>query len=177
MEWLNEPPSWEATGDLVTVFSGAKTDFWRKTHDGEVRDNGHFYSDRVTGDFRAEVLIQGEYRDLYDQAGLMVRVDETTWLKCGIELVKGVQHVSAVVTREFSDWSVVPLPGKPAGVWIRVTRHEGTFEVRYALGPSGETLLRQAFLTTRPSVSVGIMSASPTGGGFPTRFQGFCLHV
>ena len=35
-------------------------------------------------------------------------------MKCGIELVDGVQHASVVVTREYSDWSVVPLPRRPA---------------------------------------------------------------
>jgi len=34
MEWLNEPPSWHAQGDTLTVTAGPKTDFWRKTHYG-----------------------------------------------------------------------------------------------------------------------------------------------
>ena len=33
----------------------------------------------------------------------MVRLDEANWLKCGIEFVEGVQQVSAVVTRDYSD--------------------------------------------------------------------------
>jgi regulation of enolase protein 1 (concanavalin A-like superfamily) len=177
MEWLNEPPTWEPTSDVITVVSGAKTDFWRRTHDGGVRDSGHFYHQPVSGDFDVEVLVAGEYRDLYDQAGLMVRLDETTWLKCGVELVNQVQQASAVVTREYSDWSVVPLPDNPPEVRVRVTRHEGTFEVHYSVGAGAQTLLRQAFLTEAPTVSVGLMCASPTGEGFSTRFRGFGLRA
>ena len=70
MRWLNEPPSWKDTGDEIAVVSGAQTDFWRRTHDGGLRDSGHFYHRTVEGDFQAEVRISGHYRDLYDQAGL-----------------------------------------------------------------------------------------------------------
>ena len=177
MEWLNEPPSWETAGDVITVVSGAKTDFWRRTHDGGVRDTGHFYHRPVTGDFRAEVQVAGEYRDLYDQAGLMVRLDETTWLKCGIELVNGVQQASVVLTREYSDWSVVPLPTNPPAVGVRVTRHGGTFEVHYSAGGEPQTLLRQAFLTDSPTVHVGVAAASPTGNGFSIRLRGLRIQI
>ena len=43
MEWLNEPPAWEVRGDTLTVSAGPKTDFWRTTHSGFVRDNGHLW--------------------------------------------------------------------------------------------------------------------------------------
>ena len=55
----------------MTVSGG--TDFWRKTHYGFIRDNGHFGYVAVQGDFSAEVKVMGGYRDLYDQAGLMLR--------------------------------------------------------------------------------------------------------
>jgi regulation of enolase protein 1 (concanavalin A-like superfamily) len=177
MEWLNEPPSWKTTGDVLTVVSGAKTDFWRKTHDGGVRDTGHFYHRPVRGDFRAEVQVTGEYADLYDQAGLMVRLDAATWLKCGVEFVNGVQQASVVVTREYSDWSVVPLPESPPSVQVRVARHGGTIEVHYSVEGDPETLLRQAFLTDSATVSVGVMTASPTGGGFKARLGGWRIHT
>ena len=30
----------------------------------------------------------------------------------------GVQQVSAVVTREYSNWAIVPLPSNPAAIWL-----------------------------------------------------------
>ena len=109
MTWLNEPRNWKQENDHLSVFADSHTDFWRKTHYGFVRDNGHFYYETIAGNFEVETEFRGRYESLYDQAGVMVRLDETTWLKTGIEFVNGVHYLSAVVTRDYSDWSVVPL--------------------------------------------------------------------
>ncbi len=173
MEWYNEPPVWNLQGDTVTITSGQKTDFWRETHYGFIRDNGHFFYQAIKGDFIAEVKVSGEYHQLYDQAGIMVRLDEANWLKCGIEFVNGVQQVSAVVTRDYSDWSVVPLPQNPASIWMRVTRRGIAIEVQYSFDGEQYTMLRLGYLTPVETVSVGIMCASPEGNGFPMTFEGF----
>lgn len=174
MQWLNEPPSWQADGDAITAVAGPRTDFWRKTHDGGIRHNGHFYYQPVTGDLAAEVRLSAQYAALYDQAGLMVRLDEANWLKCGIELVDGVQYASTVVTRDWSDWSVLRL-GSPAAVWFRLTRRGPTIETHYSLDGEAYSILRQAHLTLEPTLQVGIMLASPTGDGFPATFEGLTV--
>jgi regulation of enolase protein 1 (concanavalin A-like superfamily) len=176
VEWYNEPPVWKVEGNLITVQAAGKTDFWRKTHDGGIRDSGHFYAQTVSGDFEAEVTFTAGYRDLYDQAGLMVRADETTWLKCGIELFNGVQQASAVVTRDFSDWSVVPLRPTPPSIHFVVRRHGATVEVAYTLPGGEEALLRQATLSNAPALQVGIMCCAPTGDGFTARFEGLRIR-
>jgi uncharacterized protein len=109
MQWLNEPAHWSISGNQIIVRTSPKTDFWRITHYGFIRDNGHFYFDQINTDFVVEVDIRGSYKDLYDQAGIMIRSDENHWIKAGIEYVDGVQHLSAVVTHGYSDWSVTPL--------------------------------------------------------------------
>jgi len=109
MTWLNEPSKWNAEGDSLSLTTDPKTDFWRKTHYGFIRDNGHFFYETVSGEFVVETEFEGNYHALYDQAGLMIRADETTWLKTGIEFVESVRYISAVVTRDYSDWSVVKL--------------------------------------------------------------------
>jgi regulation of enolase protein 1 (concanavalin A-like superfamily) len=174
MEWLNEPPAWHQAGDVLTVTAGARTDFWRKTHDGGVRDSGHFYHRTVSGDFTAQVKVSGAYAALYDHAGLMVRLNEQTWLKCGIEFVDGVQQASAVVTHDWADWSVLPLPNPPA-IWLRVSRQGATVEVRYSLDGANYTMIRQAYLTEAPALMVGPMMAAPSGDGFEATFEGFAI--
>ncbi|MBD2020999.1 DUF1349 domain-containing protein [Leptolyngbya sp. FACHB-36] len=173
MQWYNKPPAWQEQADGIRVTTGAKTDFWRKTHYGFIRDNGHFYYQTVTGDFTAEVKITGQYQVLYDQAGLMVRENELTWLKCGIEYVEDVQNVSAVVTREFSDWSVVPLSQPPTSLWLRVQRRAEAIEVHYSLDGHQHQLLRLAYLTSAAALQVGLMAASPQGEGCQITFEGF----
>ena len=174
MQWYNEPSTWQVQGDKITITSESKTDFWRH-HYGFVRDNGHFFYQQVQG-FIVEVKVSGEYRDLYDQAGVMVRLDQFNWIKCGIELVEGVQQVSAVVTRNYSDWSVVPLPQNPASLWLRVTRHDTAIVVQYSLDQKQYTMHRMAYLTPVESVSVGVMCASPEGNGFSVTFEKFKIQ-
>ena len=65
--------------------------------------DGHFRFDTVHRDFELEVTIAGDYRDQYDQAGLMVRTDDEHWIKCDIELVDDRELVSAVVTNRPSE--------------------------------------------------------------------------
>ena len=176
MLWLNEPPIWQITGSTIDVTAGGGTDFWRKTHYGFTRDSGHFGYEVVEGDFVATVKVSGQYHELYDQAGLMLRSSATHWLKCGIEYVHGVQYVSAVVTNDFSDWSVAPLPQNPPSIWLRVTRQAEAVEVHYALDGATYTLLRIAYLAPAAAMQAGIMCAAPDGGGFAVRFEGFELH-
>ncbi len=176
MKWLNEPKQWTEQDEVVTLNADPKTDFWRLTHDGLVRNNGHFYYQDVEGDFRCEVTLEGSYRDLYDHAGLMLRLDDTTWLKCGVEFVDGIQQASVVVTRNFSDWSVVTMINHPKSVRLRLERGEGTVTTSYALENEEYTMLRQSYLTEAHTLQMGMMCAAPKGGGFPATFRDFSIQ-
>ncbi|PHJ60119.1 hypothetical protein VF14_11850 [Nostoc linckia z18] len=176
MKWYNKPQTWNIQDGTIKITSSQNTDFWRKTFHGYIRDNGHFYCKQVSGDFTAQVKISGEYKEQYDQAGLMVRLDETNWLKCGIELIDNVQHVIAVVTHDYSDVSLVPMLDNPAAIWMRVNRRGSALQVFYSLERENYTMFRMAYLTLVETVSVGIMCASPNGNGFPVNFEEFNIE-
>jgi regulation of enolase protein 1 (concanavalin A-like superfamily) len=173
MQWYNEPPSWSAEDGHIEVRAAGGTDFWRKTHYGFVRDNGHFGYVEVEGDFTAEVEVRGAYHELYDQAGLMLRVDAEHWIKTGIEYVHGLQYVSAVVTNEFSDWSVAPLHDNPAAIFLRVVRKAEAVEIFYSFDGAEYTLLRIGYLLPSETTAVGVMCAAPDGDGFGVTFAAF----
>jgi hypothetical protein len=172
MEWLNEPPRWSEQDGALCVVTGDKTDFWRTTHYGFVRDSGHFRFERVRGDFTAEVTVSGDYRELYDQAGLMLRLDAEHWLKAGIEYVEGRRMLSAVVTREFSDWSTVPAFEAPDPLRLRLSRHGSAVRVEWA-SAAGFAMLRLAYLPERAAALVGPMCCSPERAGLEVRFADF----
>jgi uncharacterized protein len=176
MDWYNEPPKWAVDENTITIHTGPDTDFWRITHYDFIRDTGHFYYQRQSGDFLAEVKITGAYAVLYDQAGLMVRVDEKNWVKCGIEYVDGVQQASAVVTREFSDWSILPLAHNPASFWLRLKRQGAALEIQYAGDGEHYQMLRLAYLLPVETVDVGLMCASPQGPGFSVTFENLTIQ-
>jgi uncharacterized protein len=175
MNWYNEPSNWSEQANQLKVTAEAKTDFWRKTHYGFIRDNGHFYYQEVSGNFELKVKISGQYRSLYDQAGLMVRIDESTWLKCGIEFVNGVQQASAVVTHDFSDWSIIPLPDNPSALWLKLTRQVEAIEIEYSRDGETYSLLRLTYLPEVSPIQVGVMCAAPDGDGFEVTFQDYEL--
>jgi hypothetical protein len=177
--WYNPPSALQSqAADAALTFSvGAKTDYWRVTRHDFIKDDAPFYYQHVTGDFVATVKVTGQYAALYDQAGLMVRENAETWLKCGIEYLDGVQQASAVITRHFSDWSVMPLADNPTSVWVRVERTGSAFEVYVSRDGSAFTLIRQGYLTETSTVQVGMMAAAPTGNGFDVTFEGFTLEL
>src|SRR5215831_3627334 len=175
MDWSHEPPRWHADGDILTFTTAAKTDFWRSPDGATVTNNGHFSGQAVSGNFQAQVKVIGSYHDLYDQAGLMLRLDDANWLKCGIEFYEGQQHVSAVVTRDYSDWALVPLPPNPAALWLRLKREGTDIQIHYSLDGATYHLLRHAYFPLAEQLQVGVMAASPQGNGFEVRFEGFSL--
>ena len=173
--WRNPPPFFERRGETLVVRTGEKTDFWNRTFYGFKHGNGHLLAHPVRGDFSAIAEFTADYRNLYDQAGVMIFVDDRTWLKAGAEFTDGALHFSVVATREDqSDWSMMPLPGVAAGetVTMRVTRHGGAIRVQLRVGTDWR-LARLAFLPMPETVEVGPMCCSPTGVGLEVRFTRF----
>ena len=174
MQWLNEPGEWNALSKGLCARAVAETDFWRKTHDSGIRHNGHYFFNSVAGDFMAQVKFTGEYNSQYDQAGLMVRIDERTWLKCGIEFLDGKQYASSVVTRDYSDWSIAPV-SDPLAIWMQCERNGATFTVRYSVDGTKYEMIRQSFLTDETEQQLGMMLAAPKGNGFNVLFEDYLI--
>ncbi|MEQ8675303.1 MAG: DUF1349 domain-containing protein [Aggregatilineales bacterium] len=175
MNWYNEPKIWaEKDGKLIVTTAG-KTDYWRVTLHDFIKDDASFYYQTVMGDFTASVKVTGDYATLYDQAGLMVRENEMIWMKCGIEYLEGVQQASAVITRDFSDWSIVPLADNPVSIWIRAQRKGSAIEVSFSRDGDTFTLIRQGYLSAKAELQVGMMCAAPQGDGFDVTFEDFVL--
>lgn len=172
--WLNEPKAWSGDARRLALRTDGATDFWRKTFYGFERDSGHAFLTPVEGDFTASVTVSGRYEELYDQAGLMLRLDAANWIKCGIEFTDGLMHFSVVVTRGVSDWSVIPLHGvsPEAPLSVRLTRHDDAVRVQFRFG---DTPWQMARLCLFPAVSafVGMAACSPEREGFEAMFSDF----
>jgi regulation of enolase protein 1 (concanavalin A-like superfamily) len=171
--WLNEPPSWNADGGVLTLTTGRRTDFWQHTFYGFKRDDGHAWLKPVSGDFTASAVVTGAYERLYDQAGLMLRIDATHWVKTGIEYTDGLMHFSVVVTNGVSDWSVIPLDGATPrdALHVRLTRHDDAVRVQYRI--SGAASWQMARLAPFPAdpAEVGVTACSPERAGFRASFR------
>ncbi|GIH24437.1 hypothetical protein Aph01nite_27470 [Acrocarpospora phusangensis] len=172
MDWINEPNSWTAADDTLTVHVDPKTDLWQQTHYGYSFDNAPMYGRTVEGDLRVTVTFDADYAEQYDQAGAILRIDEKNWIKAGVEFVDGALQISVVVTREVSDWSVQPAPGSPSSVTIDLHREGDAVTVRYGLdGAEPTNMIRLAYFPPQVPALAGAMAAAPVGKGFEVRFS------
>jgi regulation of enolase protein 1 (concanavalin A-like superfamily) len=170
VEWLNEPAQWSAADGVLTVTADGGTDFWRTTHYGFVRDSGHVYGDQVDSDFDLLVRVRGAYADQYDQAGVMVRVDDQHWLKTGVEYVDGRARFSTVVTLGYSSWTVSDLPYGADELGLQLARRGDAVEVRYGVDGGEADLAAVVYLPPGRPAFAGAMCAAPDGGGFQVTF-------
>ncbi len=144
--WLNEPAALAAaTGARSTVDHRPGDRFLaRDPYYGFTRDTGHFFGFETAGDFTAELRIEAQYRELYDQAGLMVRLSDAEWIKAGIELSDGKPTASSVLTLGKSDWATAAFAGDAADFRMRVTIKAGA--LRLQLSSDGKVLAADAAL-------------------------------
>ena len=152
-------------------------DFWKKTFYGYITDNGHFFYLETAGDFTFQARVNGQYAALYDQAGLMVRLDAGNWMKCGTEFFDGRRHASVVFTRDFSDWSTMPDLSDTAEIWRKAVRKKDSIETLCSLDGQKFTSVRQGYFAPGGKVHVGIMCAAPEGPGFEATFSDLKLDT
>jgi regulation of enolase protein 1 (concanavalin A-like superfamily) len=173
--WLNEPSEWSVGADQLVVVTNRGTDFWRETHYGFTRDSGHFFGCETDGAFTATLRVRARYEALYDQAGIMVRPDQSTWLKAGIELSDGEALLGSVLTLGRSDWATGPFRGDASDFWIRVTVAQGVLRLQASGDGRRWPLARLCPFPSAARYRVGPMCCTPERAGLQVVFSDFTL--
>lgn len=173
--WLNTPPEWRLEKGALVMTTGERTDFWRETFYGFIRDSGHFLALPAGPSFTATLRVRGAFSALYDQAGLMVRLDATRWVKAGVERVDEANQLSVVVTDGRSDWSMARPFTVGDDFRVRVTLAEGALRVQASGDGVVWPLLRLAPFPAAEAYEVGPMACTPERGGLTVRFSEFEL--
>lgn len=173
--WLNAPGRWRAQDGRLEIVTDNATDFWRETHYGFTRDNGHFLGFPTTEAFTAELRIQGDFQALYDQAGLMVRLDAQHWVKAGIEFSDGHPMLSSVLTCGQSDWTTAPYAHDARDFRLRVTVANGVLRLQASSDGKLWPLMRLAPFPKARSYLVGPMACTPERAGLEVSFSAFRL--
>lgn len=170
-EWLNEPESRVDADGRLHLSAREGSDFWRRTSYGFERDSGHALLYPLPQDSAVEVTFRADFGHLYDQAGVLLRCDENTWIKTGIEFTDGLPHLSAVVTHGLSDWSTFPVP-EWAGreITMRVSRSGDAVTVRARVDAEPWVLIRLAPLAPTAVAGAGPFCAAPERSGLTVEF-------
>jgi regulation of enolase protein 1 (concanavalin A-like superfamily) len=173
--WLNEPKRWSTQGEGLRIVTDKATDFWCETHYGFTRDSGHFLGFPTADAFTAELRVQGDFHALYDQAGIMVRIDAHHWVKAGIELSDGRAMLASVLTDGRSDWATAPYEHDAGDFWVRATVANGVLRLQVSADGRLWPLMRLAPFAKATSYLVGPMACTPERTGLNVTFPTFRL--
>jgi regulation of enolase protein 1 (concanavalin A-like superfamily) len=175
MDWFNEPSQWSESDGQIDIRADAHTDFWRITDYGYVRDNAHIYGESVSSDFDFEVRVEADYADQYDQAGVAIRVDESRWIKSGVEMYEGRLRFSTVITVDHSNWVIADLPKAFRTLNLQLTRRKDVVQIGYSVDDRALEMASVVYLEPGVAAFVGVMCAAPEGDGFSARFSDLTL--
>lgn len=183
LDWWNEPRRIECIpGVGLRVETQANTDFWQRTHYGFAADNGHVLGARLSVNFTLSTHVRFHPVHQYDQAGLLVRLSPTCWLKTSVEHEPdGPDRLGVVVTNAgWSDWSTQDAPASLRDVHLRIRRSTGDYFVDASFDGAAWTQLRIARLhedVAGATPLAGIYACSPRGQGFAAEFSFLALEV
>jgi len=177
LRWHCEPARWcVRPGErCLRIEPAAHTDFWQKTHYGFAADNGHFLAAPASGDFVLSTAVRFRPVHQYDQAGLMVRISPSCWLKTSVEYEPdGPSRLGVVVTnRGYSDWSTQAFDSRVREVHLRIRREAQDYLVDASGDGARWEQIRMAHLDEdRPGVTAlaGLYACSPKEAGFVADF-------
>jgi regulation of enolase protein 1 (concanavalin A-like superfamily) len=173
-DWLNPPADSASDGGHLVVTTREGSDFWRTTGYDFVRDDGHALLAPFPPGTAVEVAFVADFSGLFDQAGVLVRVDAETWIKAGVEVSDGEPQLGAVVTHGTSDWSLAPVP-EWAGreVTVRASRAGDAVTVRARCEDGPWRMVRLAWLDPAADARAGLFCCSPRRAGLEVRFTRF----
>ena len=183
LRWHCEPAKWalDPANRVLRVFPDAHTDFWQRTHYGFEADSGHFLHVRATGDFVLTTKVTSHPRHQFDQAGLMVRLSPSCWVKTSVEFEPHEPNrLGVVVTNaRYSDWSTQPLSKTVDTVWFKLRVTAADCFVEASFDGREWQHLRTAHLSEREgaqAVSCGLYACSPKDAGCLAEFHFLTLE-
>lgn len=171
-QWTTAPVSVTEEGLNLKVESREGSDYWEKTLYGFQRDSGHSLLAAWDQDEAMEVTFELDaFTELYDQAGLMLMNAPGQWIKAGIEINDGIPQLATVVTHEYSDWSLAPVPEWVGErVTIRASRLNDAVIIRARTGKHPWRTVRVAPFPARTESQAGPFVCSPTRSGLIVTF-------
>ena len=173
LDWLHHPTSWntfdesgEAEGaggsadvldETLVLFPPAKKDFWSKTFYSPelVKHDASALLAAVPSD-EATIGISFHFTPIsqFDQAGILVYLDDDHWMKCGIEYCDNSPRLSVVVCNGFSDWSTQLWTGFGARLKVHKVLQADSVVVEAApIGSDEFHFVRIAHLSSTPIIA------------------------
>jgi len=188
-EWIFKPSKFKVTKEFVTITTEAGTDLWQRSYYGFRNDNAPSLLLKTTENFTFTTKVKFEYKELFDQCGIIIYIDSNNWFKASIEFENSkFSRIGSVVTNMgYSDWATADI-NLPKHIWYRLNRRGSDFLVEYSfngidfqqmrifhLHILGETTNDMGKsnppLPAKCSVRFGIYACSPSESSFSATFS------
>ena len=136
-KWLNQPKFFEISDRMVKIITDPGTDFWQRSYYGFRNDNAPALQVESKDNFTFTVKATFEYRNQYDQCGLIIYLNSLNWFKASIEYEsEKFSRLGSVVTNlGYSDWATTDI-ATPTAMWYRLSRRGPDFLIEAS--PSGK---------------------------------------
>lgn len=177
--WLNEPSRYSFDNGLI-IQTDPNTDFWQRTDCGFRNDNGHCLLKEVQGDFSFTAHFEWEPKTLYDQCGVIVRLDEDNWIKASVELENSeISRLGSVVTNlGYSDWATTDIPSSTHSMGYRISLRGQDFLIENSFNGEQWAQMRIGHLHKAfSSINVGVYACSPLVSSFQCKINTIQLGV
>lgn len=171
--WFNEPPEYHFDQGLI-IKTEPETDFWQRTHYGFQKDSGHCLLTDIEGDFSFSVQVEYKPEAVYDQVGLMVRIDEENWIKISAEYEdEQISKLGSVVTNlGYSDWATEDISSEITFMWYRVKKKNNNFFIENSWDGENWSQMRMTHLHQKvDELAVGIYACSPKESSFEAKIK------
>ncbi len=187
--WHNPPKGFKTGLDKVNIRTDPHTDFWQRSYYGFRNANAPAYLFETTENFTFSCRCSFDYTTRFDQAGIIIFLDDENWFKASIEYEdRVVNRLGSVCTNfGYSDWATTDI-SPIQKVWYRLSRRGPDFLVEssedgqhytqmriFHLHQLGDTSLEMAAANppndTLNSVKFGVYACSPGESSFDADFD------
>ncbi len=177
--WINQPTNFELNGNNLTIQTQPGTDFWQRTYYGFQNDNAPAFLTKIEDDFTFTVKTNFDYKNQYDQCGILLYQNSENWVKASIENEnKTMARLGSVVTNlGFSDWATTDIPATISELWYRLSRRGQDFYIEFS--EDGENFKQMRVLHMHKPISiarVGVYACSPLQSNFKAVFSEFKIE-
>lgn len=177
--WINQPTNYELHSKNLSIQTQADTDFWQRTYYGFQNDNAPALLTEIEDDFTFTVKTNFDYKNQYDQCGVLLYQDNENWVKASIENEnKTMARLGSVVTNlGFSDWATTDISATISELWYRLSRRGQDFYIEYSEDGIHFKQIRILHMHKPFSVArVGVYACSPQQSSFTAVFSEFKIE-
>lgn len=190
-QWINRPKQFVLDETQLVIETEANTDFWQRSYYGFRNDNAPALLIERADNFSLSVKVSFNYQAQFDQAGVIIYLNDENWFKASIEYeTASLSRLGSVVTNlGYSDWATTDI-ATPQHIWYRLSRRGPDFLIEYAkdgvnyqqmrifhLHQLGATSAEQSDPPAAASCSVkfGLYACSPLSSSFKAQFEQLSL--